>query len=1077
MAATTSKPEMPAFSYAQAAKGLSTASASQQPAKSSTEQTAREESSNSSAAGGSANPASTQNEAPREGDKGELGADPESKSATTGSSKNVVSGTSSPSIGTASTSTLPKEDDISTIPNGTSDTTSTWDKQSQASVPTEKPNAAGEAKKEESSNSSSEKAAPPKELKAAPIPAVNVWQQRKEAQEAKAKANAAALKSAAANASKLAPAKPATAGPQAPGDSQDASKAGAKKKMADGQPEGKDRRKGDAAKAREDGSRKSGGRFTRPNEESAEATLPPVGDAAAWPTPQTAQGEEKRRAQEKSEKSEKSPVIRAHGKEKWTPVPYVPTAVFNTPLPSAARRGGRPSRGGRDGGRGGAHNTSTNNGADNKAASGQTAQAPATNKQASLPDRGRNESHPQRANSLPAQARRPTSVDTGAQNDQRRPSQAPDRSRGDTRAKAPEDSHAPANGPQTAGGDAGVKPHRETRYSGKNQESAPTHKGGDHNSRSGNAPADGHGGARFNSNHERRFDNPPRSADFPRDSSGWVPRDRDHRDFTKDRGEYQRDREHPRERGDSRPERGRGGYRGRGGHSYGGSQNPHFSHSQLSQNSFIPPKSFSQRSQQQGYQNGSQPHNSNHRLSLRSPSLPNSAAFYGVYPMPDMTAMYAYPPMHPGPMTAIPYQPYMEPFSLIGMIQMQLEYYFSVDNLCKDLYLRKHMDSQGFVLLSFIANFKRIKNLTEDFDLLRHCCRQLRNAEYQLGGDGVDRLRPREKWEQWVLSMEQRDPSAQNEGPPPPKTHSTDTEKHDDNVANSTSLPNGSVQDASQTSANALPNGTAEHHVPRTSLSSTAPEFTPFVPAGVQNESANVGNPNDHNLFPDDQVENLVIVVPGGTVTSDDNAIPSTNGGTSANSLSAEENRLQQNNELPKSIRNGNEVLEPRSRVPAFWIKQKDNPAEIPSSDLVHVSYSAFRKRALEKHDATATNDGEHDMDVLYRFWSHFLVDNFNAKMYDEFKNLALDDHRKGGATTGFNCLLQFYDSMLFSSRVIPDQVAKDLVDLVEAEPRDNGRPFFHELRLAWCNGAFNLNSRKKIDQIISKNLKAELEG
>jgi la-related protein 1 len=417
------------------------------------------------------------------------------------------------------------------------------------------------------------------------------------------------------------------------------------------------------------GSRKSGSRSTRPNGESTESTLPPVADAAAWPTPQIAQGEEKKKAQEKTEKSEKSPVLRAHGKEKWTPVPYVPTAVFNTPLPSAARRGGRPSRGGREGGRGGAHGTSAHNGPDNKAAaaSGQAAQVPAT-KQTALPDRGRNESIPARANSLPAQARRPTSVDTGAQTEQRRPSQTPDRSRGDIRAKAPEETHAPTNGPQATTGDA-MKSHREPRYSGKNQESAPVHKGADHNSRSGNLPAaDGHNGARFSS-HERRFDAAPRSADLARESTNW----REHRDFTRDRGEYQRDREHPRERGDSRPERGRGGYRGgRGGHSYaGGSQNPHFSNSQLSQNSYIPPKSF-QRSQQQGFPNGTQPHNSAHRLSLRSPSLPSSAGLYGAYPLPDISTMYAYQPMHPGPMTAIPYQPYMEPFSLIGMIQMQL---------------------------------------------------------------------------------------------------------------------------------------------------------------------------------------------------------------------------------------------------------------------------------------------------------------------------------------------------------------------------------------------------------------------
>lgn len=95
------------------------------------------------------------------------------------------------------------------------------------------------------------------------------------------------------------------------------------------------------------------------------------------------------------------------------------------------------------------------------------------------------------------------------------------------------------------------------------------------------------------------------------------------------------------------------------------------------------------------------------------------------------------------------------------------EYYFSIDNLCKDMYLRSNMDSQGYVLLSVIADFKRIKALTEDMDLLRHVCGQLKSIEYRPGEDGVDRLRRKEGWEQWVRPMNERVPSAQNEGPPP----------------------------------------------------------------------------------------------------------------------------------------------------------------------------------------------------------------------------------------------------------------------------------------------------------------------
>lgn len=75
------------------------------------------------------------------------------------------------------------------------------------------------------------------------------------------------------------------------------------------------------------------------------------------------------------------------------------------------------------------------------------------------------------------------------------------------------------------------------------------------------------------------------------------------------------------------------------------------------------------------------------------------------------------------------------------------------------------MDSQGFVSLDFIAAFNRIKNLTTDVELLKLVCQQSSHVQYRTGDDGRDRLRRREGWEQWVLSMTDRDESAQNEGP------------------------------------------------------------------------------------------------------------------------------------------------------------------------------------------------------------------------------------------------------------------------------------------------------------------------
>lgn len=416
-----------------------------------------------------------------------------------------------------------------------------------------------------------------------------------------------------------------------------------------------------------------------PREES-DVALPPVADATAWPTPQIALGEEKRKAQEKSDKSEKvekSPSTR--GKEKWTPVHYVPTAVFNTPLPTGARRGGRPARGGREGGRG-AHSSNTN---PNSTATPVDAKpAPATQpsqsqpkQHANLPERGRNDGGLGRTNSLPAQARKPVTADGNTQQpDQRRFQPNSERPRVDTRPKATEENNATPNGTSYPPVDTASKTYREPR-SAKAPEFVPAHKASERSPRSGTSPADAQANGRFVPNHERRFDNTTKS-ETPREMNGFVPREREFKDYNREKGEFSRDREHQKERGESRPERGRGGYRGRGGHSYNGPHNQHFQNSQVSQHPFVP-KQFNasdrQRSQQQNFQNGTQPQHINHRLSLRSPSMPNSAGLYSAYPVPEINTVYqGYPPIAPGPMSAVPYQPYMEPFNLFTLIQMQL---------------------------------------------------------------------------------------------------------------------------------------------------------------------------------------------------------------------------------------------------------------------------------------------------------------------------------------------------------------------------------------------------------------------
>ncbi|XP_025017543.1 putative uncharacterized protein DDB_G0282133 isoform X2 [Tetranychus urticae] len=52
------------------------------------------------------------------------------------------------------------------------------------------------------------------------------------------------------------------------------------------------------------------------------------------------------------------------------------------------------------------------------------------------------------------------------------------------------------------------------------------------------------------------------------------------------------------------------------------------------------------------------------------------------------------------------------------MLQHQLEYYFSRENLSRDSYLKSQMDSDQYVPISTVANFDQIKRLTRNIDLI-----------------------------------------------------------------------------------------------------------------------------------------------------------------------------------------------------------------------------------------------------------------------------------------------------------------------------------------------------------------------
>lgn len=84
----------------------------------------------------------------------------------------------------------------------------------------------------------------------------------------------------------------------------------------------------------------------------------------------------------------------------------------------------------------------------------------------------------------------------------------------------------------------------------------------------------------------------------------------------------------------------------------------------------------------------------------------------------------------------------------------QIRYYFSVENLCKDMYLRRQMDKEGFIPVSLIKGFSRVRTLSGGDSFLVDSAIENIDSIEKRQTDGTEdyRIRVKEGWEKWVLT-------------------------------------------------------------------------------------------------------------------------------------------------------------------------------------------------------------------------------------------------------------------------------------------------------------------------------------
>uniref|UniRef100_K3W5C3 HTH La-type RNA-binding domain-containing protein n=1 Tax=Globisporangium ultimum (strain ATCC 200006 / CBS 805.95 / DAOM BR144) TaxID=431595 RepID=K3W5C3_GLOUD len=93
------------------------------------------------------------------------------------------------------------------------------------------------------------------------------------------------------------------------------------------------------------------------------------------------------------------------------------------------------------------------------------------------------------------------------------------------------------------------------------------------------------------------------------------------------------------------------------------------------------------------------------------------------------------------------YVPNTDPKMTAQWAKEQIEFYFSPDNLVRDIFLRQHMDVDGYVPLAFVGSFQAVYSVHQDYASLLEAVKSSESVELDLENEKV---RLRDGWQKWL---------------------------------------------------------------------------------------------------------------------------------------------------------------------------------------------------------------------------------------------------------------------------------------------------------------------------------------